>query len=147
MRSTRPITEPDGDSLAWAFPRLQDLVAELGCSLVIEPHPDGRGGSYHPDLKRISLNQASSTNPQIKTLVHELAHALLRHPHDDDEDELTYSQEELVVESVALTVVGGLGYDTSDYPIPYSSRFPPTGDGCTRRCGSSESSSLWQSGG
>jgi hypothetical protein len=115
----RPIAEPDGDSLAWALPRLQDLVADLGCSLAIEPHPDGRGGFYHPELKLISLNEANSINHQIKTLVHELAHALLRHPGDDEPVELSYSEEEPVVESVALTVVGGLGYDTSDYSIPY----------------------------
>lgn len=114
-----PIAEPDGDSLAWALPRLQDLVADLGCSLAIEPHPDGRGGFYHPELKLISLNEANSINHQIKTLVHELAHALLRHPGDDEPVELAYSEEELVVESVALTVIGGLGYDTSSYSIPY----------------------------
>jgi hypothetical protein len=32
---------------------------------------------------------------------------------------LSCSEEELVVESVALSVVGGLGLDTSGYSIPY----------------------------
>lgn len=114
-----PITKPDGDSLAWAYPRLEDLVEQLDCSLTREPHPDGRGGSYDHDRKVISLNQDNSPNHQIKTLVHELAHALLRHPGDTEPGELTYAQEELVVESVALTVTGGLGYDTSGYSIPY----------------------------
>lgn len=113
-----PITEPDGDSLAWAFPRLESLVGDLGCSLVIQRHPDDRGGYYMPDLQIISLNEANSVNHQIKTLVHELSHALLRRT-DLDDVTLTYSQEELVVESIALTVVGGLGLDTSGYSIPY----------------------------
>jgi hypothetical protein len=34
---------------------------------------------------------------------------------------LTYSHEELVVESIALIVVGGLGVDASGYSIPYIS--------------------------
>jgi hypothetical protein len=113
-----PITEPEGDSLAWAFPRLHVLAGDLGCSLVSERHPDGRGGCFVPDLNLISLNEANSTNHQIKTLVHELSHALLRHT-DLGDVALSYSQEELVVESIALTVVGGLGLDTSGYSIPY----------------------------
>ena len=66
----------------------------------------------------ISINQANSINHQVKTLVHELSHALLRHT-DLGDVKLSYSHEELVVESIALTVVGGLGLDTSGYSIPY----------------------------
>lgn len=113
-----PITEPDGDSLAWTLPMLTALTEDLGCSLVIEPHPGGRGGCFIPDLNVISLNEANSTNNQVKTLVHELSHALLRHA-DLEDVALTYPQEELIVESVALTVVGGVGLDTSGYSIPY----------------------------
>jgi hypothetical protein len=113
-----PIAEPEGDSLAWVFPRLQVLAGDLDCSLVIERHPNGRGGCFVPNLNLISLNEANSTNHQIKTLVHELSHALLRHT-DLGDVALSYSQEELVVESIALTVVGGLDLDTSGYSIPY----------------------------
>jgi hypothetical protein len=114
-----PIAEPDGESLAWAFPRLEALTAELGCSVVIEPHPDGRGGCFIPDLQIISLNQANSPNHQIKTFIHELSHALLRRTSEGEDLGLTYPQEELVVESIALSVVGGFGLDTSGYSIPY----------------------------
>jgi hypothetical protein len=114
-----PIAAVEGDSLAWVFPRLAALTGELGCSLVIEPHPDGRGGCFMPELRIISLNESSSVNHQVKTFVHELSHALLRQAAKLNEIALTYSQEELVVESVALSVVGGLGIDTSGYSIPY----------------------------
>jgi antirestriction protein ArdC len=114
-----PIAELEGDTLAWAFPRLEVLTAELGCSLVTEPHPKGRGGCFIPDLQVISLNQNNSPNHQIKTFVHELAHALLRHTTETEDVALSYSEEELVVESVALSVVSGLGLDTSGYSIPY----------------------------
>lgn len=50
--------------------------------------------------------------------MHERSHSLL-HQNDHDEVRLTYFQEELVVESIAPTVVGGLGLDTSGYSIPY----------------------------
>jgi len=114
-----PITAPEGDSLAWAFPRLAKLVGELRCALVIERHPDGRGGCFIPELRIVSLNDANSVNHQVKTLVHELAHVLLRWNTELGELQLTYSQEEVVVESVAFTVCGGLGLDTSGYSMPY----------------------------
>ncbi|UTI63911.1 hypothetical protein NBH00_21520 [Paraconexibacter antarcticus] len=114
-----PIEPLEGDSLAWAFPRLVALAAELGCTLVVEPHPDGCGGCFMPELRIISLSERSSMNHQVKTFVHELSHALLRQAAELDETSLTYSQEELVVESIALSVVAGLGIDTSGYSIPY----------------------------
>jgi antirestriction protein ArdC len=114
-----PIAALEGDSLAWVFPRLVALTSELGCSLVIERHPDGRGGCFMPELRIISLNEKCSVNHRVKTFVHELAHALLRHTAEVDEITLTYSQEELVVESIALSVVAGLGIDSSGYSIPY----------------------------
>jgi hypothetical protein len=113
-----PITPADGDSLAWAQPRLAALVAELGCFLAYEPHRAEVGGSFSPVTRRISINQANAVNHQIRTLVHEIAHALI-HLTDREGSKLTYEQEELVVESIAVTVVGGLGVDTSGYSIPY----------------------------
>jgi len=114
-----PIAAPEGDSLAWAFPRLAALAGELRCSLVIERLPDGQGGYFAADSRIIALNEKSSVNHQVKTLVHELSHALLRQTTELDQIALTYSQEELVVESVAFSVVGGLGVDTTSYSIPY----------------------------
>ncbi|MGO9976224.1 MAG: ArdC-like ssDNA-binding domain-containing protein [Solirubrobacteraceae bacterium] len=114
-----PIAEPDGDTLGWTFPALTALVAELGCTLIYEDHPAGRGGSFTPSTKQISINRANAVNHQVKTLVHELSHALLRHASQTEERELSYAEEELIVESVAFSVVGGLGIDTSGYSIPY----------------------------
>jgi antirestriction protein ArdC len=113
-----PISEPEGDTLAWTLPRLTALTEDLGCSLVIERHPDSRGGCFIPSRRIISLNETNSINHQVKTFVHELAHALT-HLTDPERPALTYAQEELVVESVAFSVLGGLGIDTSSYSIPY----------------------------
>jgi len=113
-----PIGEPDGDTLAWTLPPLTALVAELGCTLIFEDHPPGRGGSFTPSTKQISINRANAVNHQVKTLIHELAHALMRLA-ERDGPELSYAEEEIVVESIAFSVVGGLGIDTSGYSIPY----------------------------
>ncbi len=51
--------------------------------------------------------------------MHELAHALVRLERHEDDPALSYPEEELVVESVAYTVCGGLGVDTSGFTIPY----------------------------
>jgi hypothetical protein len=113
-----PIAEPDGDTLGWTLPALSALVAELGCTLIYEDHPAGRSGSFTPSTKQISLNRANAVNHQVKTLVHELAHALI-HRTATDGLELSYAEEEIVVESIAFSVVGGLGIDISGYSIPY----------------------------
>lgn len=113
-----PITDPEGNTLTWTLPRLTTLVGDLGCTLVFEDHPAELGGYFAPQTKQISINQIHSINHQVKTLVHELAHALL-HLSDRDGPALSYAEEELVVESIAVTVVGGLGIDTSGYSIPY----------------------------
>jgi hypothetical protein len=55
----------------------------------------------------------------VKTLCHELAHALVRHDHKPDDPALDYAGEELVAESIAYTCVGALGVSTEDYSIPY----------------------------
>jgi len=50
--------------------------------------------------------------------VHELAHALLRAEPGEQDAPFSRAQEELVVESVAHTVCGTLGLDTSGCTIP-----------------------------
>jgi antirestriction protein ArdC len=113
-----PITEPDGDSLGWAVQQLKALVNELGCTLVFEDYHTDLGGFFAPSTKTISINSAHAVNHQVKTLIHELAHALI-HCTATDGPELSYAEEEIVVESIAFIVVGGLGIDTSGYSIPY----------------------------
>jgi antirestriction protein ArdC len=94
------------------------LVNELGCTLVLQEHHTDLGGFFAPATKVISINSVHAVNHQVKTLIHELAHALI-HVADGDRPELSYAEEELVVESIAFSVVGGLGIDTSGYSIPY----------------------------
>jgi antirestriction protein ArdC len=114
-----PVRTIEGDDLAWVFPRLVRLAGELGSGVLIEWMPGGQGGYFEPVTKRIALNEANPVNHQVKTLVHELGHALVRWDLELTDLEFTYSQEELVVESIAYTVCGSFGLDTAAYSIPY----------------------------
>jgi antirestriction protein ArdC len=58
-------------------------------------------------------------NQQVSVACHELGHALVRADHQDDDPQLDYASEELVVESVAFTVIRSLGIDASGASIPY----------------------------
>ncbi len=62
---------------------------------------------------------AAIANAQVATLVHELAHALLRCERREEDPNLTYAEEEVVVESVAYTVCSSLGLDSAGFSVPY----------------------------
>lgn len=115
---TPPIAEVDGESLAPVWPALVALGRQIGSTVELGITAPAHG-FYEPATRRIVISDADSRNQQIKTLVHELAHALVRAERQPDEISLEYAQEELVVESVAFTVCGALGLDTSGYSLPY----------------------------
>ncbi len=114
-----PIVTLDGDDLAWAWPQLVALADSIGSAVTVKALPEGCGGLYEFKSLDIAINEAASVNQRVKTLVHELGHALVRAEPGDDERPMTYDEEELVVESVAYTVCGSLGIDTSSYSVPY----------------------------
>jgi hypothetical protein len=114
-----PITPVGGDELVGALPPLISFAGDIGCTVAFEPMSGGRAGSFEVDAGRIRISDRLSPNGQAKTLVHELAHALVRNDHAEGDPQLGYAAEELVVESVAFTVCGSLGLDTAGYSIPY----------------------------
>jgi antirestriction protein ArdC len=114
-----PIAAIEGDELGWVFPRLAQLAEDLGINVVVEPMPEQQGGCYVPATQTLAINERKPVNHRVKTMVHEMAHALLRLEKDANDVPLRYSEEELVVESTAFTVCGSLGLDTSAFSIPY----------------------------
>lgn len=114
-----PVEPVEGDSLAWALPVLVELGASIGSEVRVVPLADELGGFYEVASRRIVVSARSSVNGQVATLVHELAHALVRHDREDGDPELSYAEEELVVESVAYTVCGAAGLDVTGQAIPY----------------------------
>jgi antirestriction protein ArdC len=90
--------------------------------------PGQRHGYYELQSRRIAVRQDIAANAQIKTLIHELAHALLRAEPCEDDPSPEQAEEELVVELVAFTVCGSLGLDSSGYSIPYLASWARRGD-------------------
>lgn len=114
-----PITDIVGSELCWCLDPLTRLAASIGSTVKFEPMEETYGGFYETATKAIAINAAGSVNAQVKTLIHELGHALLRAEPADDDPQLSYAEEELVVESIAFTVCGFVGLDVSGYAIPY----------------------------
>jgi antirestriction protein ArdC len=67
-------------------------------------------------------------NSELKTLIHELSHALIRRERRGDDPELSRDEEEVVVECVAYTVCASVGLDTSGYSIPYVASWSEGGE-------------------
>ena len=114
-----PVREITGDDLAPVIPSLLALARELGSVVEFETIAGARSGYYELKSRRIAIDQNMAVNAQVKTLIHELAHALLRAEPSAGDPALARASEELVVESVAYTVCGALGLDSSEYSVPY----------------------------
>lgn len=123
-----PVREIAGDDLAPVLPNLFALASEIGSTVEFEAITGGRQGYYELESRRIAIREDATPNAQVKTLIHELSHALLRAEPAEDDPKLTRAAEELVVESVAYTVCGALGLDSSGYSIPYLAAWAATGD-------------------
>ena len=114
-----PIAEVDGDELGWCTAPLIGLAQSIRSTVRFEAMHDDIGGYYDPATKAIAINEARSVNAKVKTLVHELGHALLRAEPGDEDPDLSYAEEELIVESTTYTVCGSVGLDVSGFAIPY----------------------------
>jgi antirestriction protein ArdC len=117
-----PIVSVDGDHLAHLFAPLRELASEIGSDVVIEPISGTASGYYELDSRRIVIAPVVagfSANAQVRTLVHELSHALVRADRHEGEPDLSYAEEEIVVETVAHCVCASIGFDVSGYSIPY----------------------------
>jgi hypothetical protein len=122
-----PITQITGSELEAVLPELIGLGRRIG-SVVEFEEMTGRNGYYQLDSKRIAIRRDMAVNAQVKTLIHELAHALLRAEAREDDPVLGRAAEEIVVEAVAYTVCGGLGLDSGGYSIPYLASWAEEGE-------------------
>lgn len=76
-------------------------------------------GGYYPAVNYIGLNPRNSDLQNVKTLIHELAHAKLHH---GERGRLLSSEEkEFQAEMTAFSVASYFGIDTSDYSLKYLS--------------------------
>jgi hypothetical protein len=118
-----PPCEPlTGDSHAHLLEPLGQLATQLGYVVTFEEIPGATGGWSDARGKRIVVDSSQSVNGQIRTLVHELVHAL-----GVDYQTHTRPQAEVIVDTATLIVLSGAGLDTSGETIPYVAGWGETG--------------------
>jgi antirestriction protein ArdC len=111
-----PAREIVGSSHEELIEPLIELAGEIGYTVTFETPPRG-DGYCAPQKKRIVIAERLSANARLATLIHELGHALLAS--ERDAPKLAYAQEELVVESIAVSACELVGLDVSANSIPY----------------------------
>src|ERR1019366_6831664 len=113
-----PIVPLHGDELAHLLMPLTRFAAAIGYTVEVLELGGADGVCRHRS-REIAVESSLEPNGQIAAVLHELAHALVRVDREDGDPQLAYAGEELVVESVAMSVTGILGVDTSANSIPY----------------------------
>jgi hypothetical protein len=109
-----PVQPIEGDSHAHLIAALQELARELGYRVEIRDLPDhGPGGWCDHKHKQIVI-ATGPANRQVRTLVHELAHAL-----GVGYEQYGREQAEVLVDSVTYIVCCSVGLDVSGESIPY----------------------------
>ena len=79
---------------------------------------DHANGYFSTTENRIAIKAGMSEQQTLKTLVHEIAHAML-HGEDGEQKEAGRRTREVQAESVAYIVCSALGLDTADYSFGY----------------------------
>jgi antirestriction protein ArdC len=102
-----------GSAGADAIPALVELARSYGFSVVDARLDRGSNGECDFAGREIRLETTNAPSQRVKTLVHELAHAIL-HEHETDR-----ALAELEAESVAFVVCRAIGLDTGAYSFGY----------------------------
>ncbi len=129
----RELPAPVGEMPVGAPPqvleRLLAMVPSLGFTVEFNELRAGRRGDCSHALRRIRVDQRLGPGPKVKTLSHELAHAILHGPDFTGSRELA----ELEAESVAYVVCQQLGLDSSAYSFGYVASWAGSGPGAARQ--------------
>jgi hypothetical protein len=107
------LTDPVKD-----FEALKQTLMEIApVPVSFAPIPGEVHGYYSPTEQKIVIDQGMPELQTIKTMIHEIAHATLKH--GSKEDKWDRETHEVQAESVAYWVTQLLGLDTSDYSFGY----------------------------
>lgn len=92
----------------------------LACPVPVsfETIESGAHGFYRPKDQDIVIASNLSQVQTIKTVLHEMTHAILHHADTEDSQASRY-QREVQAESVAYAVCSYYGIDTKEYSFPY----------------------------
>jgi antirestriction protein ArdC len=110
------------DDPAGLFSRLADVAHSIGFTVADTELPGSRNGDCSHATHRIRIETQNSPAQRVKTLAHEIGHALL---HEQCKNR---ALAELEAESTAYVVCNALGLDTSDYSFGYVATWAGGGD-------------------
>jgi antirestriction protein ArdC len=102
-----------GDDPAGLYDGLVQVARSIGFTVEDAELPGGTNGDCSHDLHRIRVEVSNTPAQRVKTLAHELAHAVL---HETFEDRRLA---ELEAESTAYIICQNLGLETGDYSFGY----------------------------
>jgi len=120
-----PIRKLAGGDPGALYARLSGVADALGFS-VEEDHLDGRrNGDCNHVTKRIRIEERNEPLHRVKTLAHELAHAVL---HPAGYLDTPRPEAELEAESTAYVVCSALGFGSGDYSFGYVAAWIGGGD-------------------
>lgn len=113
-----PVARLTGDDEHGWFARIVDRLLPEGWTVTLEAIPGETNGYCAHGEQKIVVDADLDPAAQVKTLVHELAHAAMHAPADVD-----YSKDrgrcEVEAESVAYILLGALDIDAADYSFGY----------------------------
>ncbi len=104
------------------YKSLEDVASKIGVK-IIEPKSElglVKGISY-TSTREVALNPRNSELQNVKTLIHELAHAKLHTI--ETRDNYTKAEKEFQAEMVALSVSSYFGINTEEYSLRYLSEW------------------------
>ena len=98
--------------------KLKALIGVSPVPVTLEDVPGEAHGFFSPKEGKIVVQIGMSEAQTLKTLIHEISHAML-HCKDGEEEKADRGTKEVQAESVAYTVCSIMGLDTSDYSFGY----------------------------
>lgn len=110
-----PVHKLEGNDTDDLYTRLVPVAHSLGFTVEEDYLENGVSGDCNHDKRRIRVEVRNDPKQQVKTLAHELAHAILH----GERGSLTRDRIELEAESVAYMVCADLGIDSSTYSFGY----------------------------
>ena len=112
----------DGEDPAGHYAQLLSVAQSLGFTVVDHGFDGSTNGDCNHAEHRIRVEVRNTPAQRVKTLAHEIGHALLHEKFD------SRAVAELEAESTAYVVCQSLGFDTSDYSFGYVATWAGGGD-------------------
>ena len=118
-----PLPQIGVDELTGSIEGYQTLFEAIKAASPVpigfEDIASGAKGYFHTEENRIVINNGMSEIQNVKTAIHEMAHAKLHNTEAQKDNKQSKNSKEVEAESVAYTVCQHYGIDTSDYSFAY----------------------------